>query len=333
MNNQNKNKGAGIIETIVVFLFIGAGAVLLKVLRTGSNKTSVGEDTIYETSKNISKEMLNSLSYISQDTSLLQKFILIISLCSLIAFSFALISFIKRKRNLRITKLIRNLSYWLSVFTLLAALIFLIFHNKFFVSDDLRRLLENENTIPEVVAHGQSIEISIPNKTGIEAINRNYEVLDYKIIKSEAKLQNDSILSFQMSKVQPKGKWEEMKTNDIEAEIYPEFSMIIPSDSRLIGAVVNMEISLTAKIPYFPQGSTYYDLKEENITENVSFRIATPPEIAFYNDAGKFIGIIWYTMGGCLIFFILTMSFAGNSYYKPLKGDNNMDGHTSNLNQ
>ena len=36
--SKNTNKGAGIIETLVVFIFIGAGIVLLKVLRTGTNQ-------------------------------------------------------------------------------------------------------------------------------------------------------------------------------------------------------------------------------------------------------------------------------------------------------
>jgi len=263
--------------------------------------------------------MANNLNYLSHDNNILRSFILIIALGSLIAFSCALFSFIKRKQDHKIAKITRKISYFLSVITFLAAIVFLIWHNSFFVSKDLKNMLENTNTTPKVVIPSESIVVSLPNTSGVESINRNYEILNYKINKCEAKCQNDSIFSFQMLNVRPEGKSEEMKKNDINLKIYPEFSMNIPSDPILNGAVVDMEISLTVKIPYFPEGSSGYLLKEEDITENVTFRIATPSEVSFYDNAGKYIGLIWYTLGGCLIFFILTMSFAGNSYYKPVK--------------
>jgi len=56
--SKNTNKGAGFIETLVVFLFIGAGIVLLKVLRTGTNQEAGDQDTIFELSKKISSEMV-----------------------------------------------------------------------------------------------------------------------------------------------------------------------------------------------------------------------------------------------------------------------------------
>jgi len=319
MSNQGTNKGAGIVETIVVFLFIGAGLVIVKVFKTGTNKASTDINTIHELSKTITGEMSRSLSYLSHDWNVLKNFILIIALGSLIAFFCALYSLVKRKKNLRMVKVTRIIAYSLSILTFIAAIVFLIWHNSFFVSSDLRNMLENINTTPEVISPGQSFEISIPNKSGIESIDRNYKVLNYTINKSEAKLRNDSILPFKISKIQALGKWEEMKTNDVQAEVYPEFSMIIPSDSWLNGAVVNMEISLTLNIPYFPEGSSGYLLKDVSMTENLSFKVATPKEASFYKETGKFIGIIWYTFGGCLVFFILTMSFAGNSYFKPGK--------------
>jgi len=316
MSNQSTNKGAGAVETIIVFLFIGAGLVLLKVLKTGTNKASTDLNTINELSKTISSEMSHSLSYLTHDWNVLRNFILTIALGSLISFICAVYSFSKRKKNLRIPKVTRKIAYSLSILTFIAAIVFLIWHNSFFVSRDLRNMLENINTTPEVILPGESFEVSVPNKSGIESIDRNYKVLNYAVNKSEAKLQNDSILPFKISKIEARGKWEEMKTRDVQAKIFPEFSIILPSDSRLNGTVVNMEISLTANIPYFPEGSSGYLLKDVSMKENLSFRVATPSEASFYNECGKFIGIIWYTLGGCLLFFILTMSFAGNSYYK-----------------
>jgi len=317
--SKNTNKGAGIIETLVVFFFIGAGIVLLRVLRTGTNQKVGDQDTIFELSKKITSEMVNSSAYLLHDNKILQNFVLVIILVSLIALLFSIIAFISRKKRHWLRKLTRVLSYWLSVFSLLGALFFLIFHNRFFVSDDLKSLLQNKNTEPEIILPGQPFQLSFPNTSGVESIIRNYKVLNFTINKSEASLQNDSIISFKISKAEPLDKWEEMKTNDIEVPIYPKFTMTLPSDSRLNGAIITIEASLSMKIPYFPGGgNSGYLEKNVDLNEKTIFRTATLSEFNFSNDAGKFISIIWYTVGGCLLLFIITLIFAGNSINKTL---------------
>jgi len=317
--SKNTNKGAGFIETLVVFLFIGAGIVLLKVLRTGTNQEAGDQDTIFELSKKISSEMVNSSAYLSHDSRILQNFVFIIVLVSLIALLFSIIAFILRKKKHWIRKLMRSLSYWLAVFSLLGALFFLIFHNRYFVSDDLKSLLKNENTDPEIVVPGHPFQLTFPNTSGVESIIRNHKVLSYNINKSEAKLKNDSVLPFKFLKAEPVEKWEEMKTNDIEVPVYPKFNMTLPSDSRLEGAIITTEVSLSIKIPYFPRGgNSGYLEKNVDLTEKAIFRSATVSEFNFSNDAGKFIGTIWYAVGGCLLLFIVTLIFAGNSINKTL---------------
>jgi hypothetical protein len=314
---------------VIVFLIFG-GLILLflrwfrelgvaddKVVESPETLNKTDINPIFERSENILAEMFNSEKYLAHDTALLNNFIAIVVITSLVALFCALLIFLLRKKNFKRARVVRITVYLLSTLSVLVGLFFLIFHNSFFISTNLKKLIENKNTYPEVVYPGESIVVTLTNSSGVTSINRNYRDADIIINKSEARLNNGSITNFKSLNVQPQMKWHEMKKNDFQSVVIPTFEMTIPEDQSLYGAIIDMDVLLSMEIPYFYEGRKYqYDLKRVSLNENLLFRIANISEIDFYKSSKRLATRIWYTNLGLFILLILTIILGVNSNIK-----------------